>query len=285
MKTFKKAAAIHDISCFGRCSLTVALPILSAAGVNCSVVPTAVLSTHTGGFDGFTYRDLTEDILPIAKHWQSLGLEFDALYSGFLGSTEQVEILEVFIKMFRRPETVVLVDPVMGDNGKLYKTFSQNFPGEMAKLCRMADLITPNMTEAALLINESYREGPYTREYIESTIKKLASLGGESRQIVLTGVYFSEKELGAAAYDGTVVRYAMAERVPQQYPGTGDVFASALLAALMNGADLSNGTESAVKFAADCIKLTFEAGTDPRFGVNFEAILAKKMSNMIQYGV
>ena len=276
----KKAVAIHDISCFGRCSLTVALPILSAAGVNCSVVPTAVLSTHTGGFDGFTYRDLTDDILPIAKHWKQLWLEFDALYSGFLGSAAQVEILMEFFKMFRRKETLILVDPVMGDNGKLYKTFSQDFPNEMSKLCRMADLITPNMTEAALLTDEPYREGPYTREYIEGIIKKLASLSGNengNKQIVLTGVYFSENELGAAAYDGNTISYAMAERVSQHYPGTGDVFASTLLAALLGGVGLAAGMEKAVEFVAGCIRRTYETGADTRFGVLFETELKHRM--------
>ncbi|MCL2840014.1 MAG: pyridoxamine kinase [Defluviitaleaceae bacterium] len=273
MKKIKRAAAIHDISCFGRCSLTVALPILSAAGVNCSVVPTAVLSTHTGGFDGFTYRDLTEDILPIARHWQSLRLKFDALYSGFLGSTAQVDILREFFKLFHRPETIILIDPVMGDNGKLYKTFSQDFPHEMAKLCHMADLITPNMTEAALLLNEPYHKGPHTQAYIETTIKKLAALGGKSKQVVLTGVYFCENELGAAAYDGSKVYYAMAEKISQHYPGTGDVFASVLLAALLNGANLSTGMEQAVAFVSDCIKDTHESGADPRFGVHFEHML------------
>jgi len=271
-KPIKRAAAIHDISCFGRCSLTVALPILSAAGINCSVVPTAVLSTHTGGFEGFTYRDLTDDILPIAKHWQSLGLEFDALYSGFLGSTAQVDILREFFEKFRRPNTIILVDPVMGDNGKLYKTFSPDFPARMLKLCRDADVITPNMTEAALLLNEPYREGPYTRDYIEETVKKLASFT-RGNQVVLTGVFFCENNLGAVAYDGRSIRYAMAEKVSQHYPGTGDVFASMLLASLMNGAGLPDGVEKAVNFTASCIKNTYEAGTDPRHGVQFETFL------------
>ena len=275
VKEPKKVAAIHDISCFGRCSLTVALPILSAAGVNCSVVPTAVLSTHTGGFEGFTYRDLTDDILPIAKHWQDIGLGFDAIYSGFLGSIKQVGLLKEFIRMFRNRDTMVLVDPVMGDDGRLYKTFPNNFPEEMAKTVREADLITPNMTEAALLLGEPFREGPYERARISETIKKLASLGGGNKRVVLSGVYFSENESGAGAYENGEIEYAMAARVPGKYPGTGDVFASVLLAAMLGGGSLFDSLAEAVSFVSESIRRTYEAGADPRFGIHFEESLRR----------
>jgi len=270
-KTQKRVAAIHDISGFGRCSLTVALPIISAAGIECCVVPTAVLSTHTGGLGNFTYQDLTDDILPFADHWQSLGLSFDALYSGFLGSFRQVEILSVFFDRFRTNSNLIMVDPVMADNGVLYKTFPESFPQEMRKLCQKADLIVPNMTEAALLLGEPYRPGPYTRGFISDTLKKLALLG--SRLVVLTGVNFNETELGAAAYDSTTgqVDYTFAKRIPGFYPGTGDIFGSALLAWLVNGHSLAKAVEIAVEFVADSISRTHAAGTDTRFGVNFEA--------------
>ena len=272
--TQKRVAAIHDISGFGRCSLTVALPIISAAGIECSVVPTAVLSTHTGGLEGFTYRDLTNDILPIAAHWQSLGLGFDAIYSGFLGSYKQVEIVSDFIDRFRKADNLIVVDPVMADNGVLYKTFSLDFPKEMLKLCKKADLIIPNMTEAALLLGESYKKGPYTEIFIAKTLKKLASLG--SKLVVLTGVQFDDKSLGAATYDSTTgqINYAMAEIVPGFYHGTGDVFGSTLLAALLNGQSLASSAQIAVNFVASSIRRTYDAGTDPRFGINFEAGLA-----------
>ena len=145
----KRIAAIHDISCVGRCSLTVALPILSAAGYETSVLPTAVLSTHTGGFTGFTYRDLTEDISPIAAHWQSLGLHFDALYSGFLGSYAQIGLISGLIDTFKKSDTLVMVDPVMADDGKYYSVYSPDMAAGMKKLCAKADIITPNLTEAA----------------------------------------------------------------------------------------------------------------------------------------
>jgi len=267
----KRVAAIHDISGFGRCSLSVALPIISVAGIECSVVPTAVLSTHTGGLDGFTYRDLTDDILPFACHWQRLGLGFDALYSGFLGSLKQIEILSEFFNRFRTDDNMVIVDPVMADNGMLYKTFPVDFPKEMRKLCQKADIIVPNITEAALLLDESYHEGPYTKGYISKKLKKLALLG--SKKVVLTGVHFNETEIGAAAYDKKTgsTYYAFAPWIPSFYPGTGDVFASVLLAGLINGHDLSKATKIAVDFVANCIQRTYAAKTDTRFGINFEA--------------
>jgi len=277
----KRVAAIHDISGFGRCSLTVALPIISAAGIECSVVPTALLSTHTGGLEGFTYRDLTDDILPIANHWQGLGLGFDALYSGFLGSFRQVEIVSEFIDRFRTEDNLVMVDPVMADNGALYKTFSSDFPKEMRKLCKKADLIVPNMTEAALITEETYITGPYSEDYIAANLKKLASLG--SKLVVLTGVHFDNEAIGAAAYDSATGRvdYAMASRLPGFYPGTGDVFGSVLLAVLLQGQSLAKAIGIAVDFVASSISRTYEAGTDSRFGINFEAGLGA-LANMGQ---
>ncbi|MDR3209479.1 MAG: bifunctional hydroxymethylpyrimidine kinase/phosphomethylpyrimidine kinase, partial [Oscillospiraceae bacterium] len=163
--TQKRVAAIHDISCFGKCSLTVALPILSAAGIECAVLPTAVLSTHTGGFSGYTYRDLTDDLLPIWRHWQTLGLRFDAAYSGYLGSEAQLEIVAEIFDRLRAQDSLIIADPVMADDGRLYASFAPTFPDGMRALCTRADIILPNMTEAALLLGEPYREGPYTREY------------------------------------------------------------------------------------------------------------------------
>ncbi len=175
MNTQKRIVAIHDISCFGRCSLTVALPIISAFGIETSIIPTAVLSTHTGGFSDFTYRDLTDDILPIVNHWKSLGLNFDAIYTGFLGSFEQIDIIDQVFELLKTPQTLIIVDPVMADNGELYKIFPKDFPKGMKKLCQKADILIPNLTEAALLLDEPYKPGPYTKEYID--VKKLCLQG------------------------------------------------------------------------------------------------------------
>lgn len=278
--TQKHVAAIHDISCFGKCSLTVALPILSAAGIRTSVVPTAVLSTHTGGFKDFTFRDLTQDIRPISRHWQSLGLEFDAIYTGYLGSFEQLELVSEFFDDFRKDGTLVFVDPVMADNGELYKSFSPEFPKGMAGLCKKADIIVPNLTEAAFMLGEQYNPGPYTPGYIEDLLKGLSGMGPE--RVVLTGVSFEERQLGAASYDkktGRVV-YACAPKIPGYYHGTGDVFASALLAALMNGLPLPESTQTAVDFTAESINRTKLAGTDVRFGVDFENSLPNLLRNL-----
>ncbi len=267
----KRVAAIHDISCFGKCSLTVALPILSAAGIEVSAIPTAVLSTHTGGLTGFTYRDLTEDILPIVRHWQSLNLSFDAIYTGYLGSFAQLHIVSELIDRLKGPDTLILVDPVMADNGSLYATFSEDFPPGMKELCAKADVLVPNITEAALLTGEAYCEGPHTTDYIRRLLHKLTILG--PGQIVLTGVTFEDHKLGAAclnALDGAI-DYIGAHRVDGLYHGTGDIFASALLAGLLNGCSLVKAAEIAVHFTVGSIERTKDAGTDPRFGVNFEA--------------
>jgi pyridoxine kinase len=278
MKRLKRVAAIHDISGFGKCSLTVALPIISAAGVECTVLPTAVLSTHTGGFTGFTYRDLTSDIQPIADHWKSLDIKFDAIYTGFLGSFEQLDLVGKFFDTFRTKDNIILVDPVMADNGELYKIFSPEFALGMRDLCRKADIIIPNLTEAALMLEQQYNPGPYSKPYIEDLLRKLSALG--PKKIVLTGVFFDEKELGAATYDATTneISYVFAERIPGYYHGTGDVFGSALLGAIMNGFSLSRAAGMAVRFTASSIQKTAEAGTDIRFGVNFEQTIPELLA-------
>lgn len=280
MSRQKRVAAIHDISGFGRCSLTVALPIISAAGIETSVMPTAVLSTHTGGFTGFTYRDLTEDLRPFTAHWRSLNLDFDAIYSGFLGSFEQLEMVTEFFSAFKTPDNLILVDPVMADNGSLYGIFSPAFAKGMAGLCKKADIIVPNLTEAAFLLGESYREGPYDKAYIEGLLKRLSSLG--PRRVVLTGVYFEEDALGAASYDAATgeVSYSLASRIPGYYHGTGDVFGSALLAALIRGKDIAEAARVAVDFTHGSILRTRKSGTDIRYGVNFEEGLPGLMKDL-----
>ncbi|MCL2664425.1 MAG: pyridoxamine kinase [Defluviitaleaceae bacterium] len=276
MNPQKRVLAVHDISCVGKCSLTVALPIISAAGIECSVLPTAVLSTHTGGFAGFTYRDLTDDVMPIADHWQSLGIKFDAVYTGFLGSFAQIELM---IDLFGRlgEGSMLLVDPVMADNGVLYKIFPPDFPAGMKKLCAKADVIVPNITEALFMLGEPYAEPPYTKGFIESLLKKLAGILERPGKIFLTGVCFNRTELGAASYDvvSGEINYSMSERIDGYYHGTGDVFGSALLSALINGRTPARAAEIAVGFTVDSIMRTRLAGTDIRYGVNFEAGLHK----------
>jgi Pyridoxal/pyridoxine/pyridoxamine kinase len=266
----KRVLAIHDISCFGKCSLTVALPIISSAGIECTVMPTAVLSTHTGGFTGFTYRDLTDDLLPILKHWKSLNLKFDAIYTGFLGSFEQIDIVSSIIDELRGKDTIVVVDPVMADNGELYSIFDPTFPSGMKKLCKKANVILPNITEAALLLGEEYQPGPYSKEYIQELLQKLGSINND--KVILTGVFFDERDLGAATYDHVSGKtsFSLHKIIPGYYHGTGDVFGSAVVSSLVKDCSLERSADIAVNYTAESIERTKNAGTDIRFGVDFE---------------
>lgn len=265
-----RVAAIHDISGFGKCSLTVALPILSAAGIETSVMPTAVLSTHTGGFTGYTYRDLTPDLSSFTSHWKSLGITFDAIYTGFLGSFEQLNLISHFFDEFSTADNLVLVDPVMADHGSLYSLFDLEFVKGMRTLCEKADIIVPNITEACLLTQTEYREGPYSIEFIEELLNKLSKIGPQ--KIVLTGVFFDDNKLGAATFDkeSNNLDFVLGEKIPGFYHGTGDVFASALLSGLLNNFPLKDAAQIAVDFTTESIRKTYEAKTDIRFGVNFE---------------
>lgn len=269
MERQKRALAVHDISCIGKCSLTAALPIISAAGVETAVIPTAVLSTHTGGFDGFTYRDLTDDILPVSRHWQDLGIKFDAIYTGFLGSIRQVDIIIEVLNTFGK-NCLKIVDPAMADDGKMYTTFDSGFADEMKKLCKKADIVVPNVTEACFFLKREYQKPPYKKEYIEGLLRDLSRIFGN--KIVLTGVCFDESELGAAVIEtkNGGISYHFSEKTPQNYPGSGDVFASALTAALMRDLSLKSSAEIAVEFTAKAVQATFLAKTDPRYGLNFE---------------
>lgn len=270
MSMQKRVAAIHDISGIGKCSLTAAIPIISAAGIETAVMPTAVLSTHTGDMKGFTYRDLTSDLVPFASHWESLGVSFDGIYSGFLGSTEQVDIVCDFIDKFKSDGTVVVVDPAMADSGRMYTTFDDAFAKEMTLLCRKADIIVPNLTEAAFLLEEEYIEPPYNKEYIDSILKRLLNLGPS--MVVLTGVSFKADEIGCAVCckSNDEVFYRFSEKYPGTYYGTGDIFASALTGAYLCGKSIFESAEIALEFTCSAIKRTYEAETDTRLGVNFE---------------
>ncbi len=270
----KKVVAIHDISCYGRCSLTVALPILSAAGINTPIIPTAVLSTFVGPFPNFTYRDMTEDIIPVVEHWNDMGFEFDAVYTGFLGSKEQVDVVRKAIRMIKNPDTRVYVDPVMGDHGDLYSTFNEDFPAEMAKLCKDADIIIPNFTEATRMLKEPFKTGPYTKEYVEKLIRKTGTLS--AGKVVLTGVHFDEKHLGAATYDKETdeIDYIMKERVRGFYHGSGDIFGSGLVSSLVNGWSLSEAVDIAEDLTITSIVNSLEGGYNTDHGLCFEKGLA-----------
>lgn len=270
----KRVVSIQDISCFGKCSLTAALPVMSVMGLETCVIPTAVLSTHTGtGFEGYTYKDLSEDIMPIANHWKKYNFEFDAICTGYLGSVGQINIMEKFFTEFAKDNTLIFVDPVMGDNGKMYAGFTKEFVSEMRKLCRKADVITPNLTEAALLLDEEYKKSGYDKEYIKSMLERLSLIG--AKKIILTGVAFSDDSQGTAYYDGKSgeAGFYLTENIPGIFHGTGDLFSAAAAGMLVKGASLDKACRLASDFVLQSIKATLEERDKYWYGVNFEKAL------------
>lgn len=265
----KRIVTIQDISCVGKCSLTVALPIISACGVEAAVIPTAVLSTHTA-FKNFTFRDLTDEITPIAEHWKAESFKFDAIYTGYLGSFEQLRLMNKFFDDFKTDDNVIFVDPVMADNGKLYPGFTQEFADEMAKLCGKADIIVPNLTEACFMLHKEYIPENYSEKYIKEILKELASLG--AKNAVLTGVSFENGKLGIMGYSSAEDRFFeyYTERINVSFHGTGDVFASACVGALMRGLTLENALKTAANYTVDSIKKTVAEPNHNTYGVNFE---------------
>lgn len=273
--------AIHDMSGFGRCSLTVAIPILSAMGIQCCPLPTAFLSTHTGGFADFTFLDMTDEMPKIARHWKSLGLRFNAVYSGFLGSARQITIVEDFIRDFRG-DGIVVVDPVMGDGGVVYRTYTPEMCAGMARLAQQADVITPNLTEAALLLGVPYGELPAGEVGCRAIVERL-SLEGR-RSVVLTGASVEADSTGAMCFDARTGRTEAVQtrRVDREFHGTGDVFSSVLTGALVQGKSLTEAAREAVEFVRACAERTAAAGLPMREGVDFEpllGLLAKPVSS------
>lgn len=282
MNAPKRVAAIHDLSGFGKCSLTVALPILSAMGIEACAMPTAILSSHTGDLKGYTYRDLTEDLPGMASQWEALGLHFDAIYTGFVGSQAQLAIIADIVRRLRNPDTLVLVDPVLGDHGVLYRTYTPSMVEGMRALCQSAQVITPNLTEAALLLQTAYDPAPLAPEAVAATCRALSALGPQ--KVVITGVALPGDRLGAAAYDAAADAFAIhaMPRAPGVWYGTGDIFSSVLLGALLDGRNLDTATRVAVRFTQGCIVRTWTRGADPRFGVDFEQGLPELMHALEQ---
>ncbi len=275
----KRIVTMQDISCVGRCSLTAALPILSVCGVETSVIPTAVLSGHTA-FPDFTFRDLTDDILPIAEKWHQQGITFDAIYTGYIGSERQIHIVSDFIDLFRTENTLVVVDPAMADNGSLYKGFPDTFVNQMKTLCTKADIILPNMTEACLLLGRPYRETASEDETKEILRQLVAET--DVKAAVLTGVSYEQGHLGAASCrrEDASYDYCAGTWYPERFHGTGDMFASVITGALVRGLPLHDALSLAVNFTAECARLTL-ADPDRRwYGVNFEQALPMLMRRL-----
>jgi len=266
----KRILTIQDISCFGKCSLTVALPIISAMGIECTVIPTAVLSAHTGCFEDYTFRDLTGDIEGVARHWRAHNIALDGIYTGYLGSPEQAEIVCGVIDSFR--PTFVFVDPAMADNGALYAGFDGRIVSEMRKLCGVADVIVPNLTEAALLLGEEYTPSRYEdMSVIRDILIRLTKLGAKTA--ALTGVCIGGGQ-GCVSYcaeTGEFTEY-FAEHLPVKTHGTGDVFSSAMFASLVSERPLHESMKTAVEFTTACIRATM-GDSSHWYGVRFEECL------------
>lgn len=264
----KKIVTIQDISCVGKCSLTVALPIISSMGIETAVIPTAVLSTHTA-FKNFTYRDLSSDIPLIQEHWKQENFRFESIYTGYLGSISQIDMLKEFFNEFKTANNFIFIDPVMGDNGKLYTGFNQEFANQMAKLCSKADVIVPNLTEASYMLQKEYKE-EYSEKEIKELLIELSNLGPQ--EVVLTGISFKESELGVMSYNKNTRQFFSyyREKIPAKYHGTGDIFASTLVGALVNSNTLEEAIEIAVDYVWETIKDTYDTNKENAYGVNFE---------------
>jgi len=267
-----KVAAVHDMSGFGKCSLTVALPIMSAMGIEAIPLPTALLSTHTGGFEGYTFLNLTDEMRRMIAHWRTLDLKFDAIYSGFLGESDQIDILEDFITSFKPPLTVV--DPVMGDNGRLYSTITPEMTEKMRNLITRADVITPNLTEAAFLLNEPYTGGVMDFDRAKECLSALSGQG--ERSVVLTGVEDTDGGMYVAVYDKADGNFRKLDcnYIPGAFHGTGDIYASVLTAKLLTGHPLADAAATAAWFVREAIAETVKfPKITTREGVLFEKVL------------
>lgn len=268
---YKRILTIQDISCVGQCSLTVALPILSACGLETAILPSAVLSTHSVGFRDFTFRDLTEDIPSIEHHWQQEGIRFQAVYTGYLGSARQIEMVQDICRNLLVPGGKKIVDPAMADRGELYPVFDMDFVQEMKKLVGKGDIVLPNITEASLLTDTEYRE-EYDEEYICGLVDGIHRLGAGT--VVLTGVSYDAQSTGVLVSEQGKQTYYRHELLDRGCHGTGDVYASSFVGAYMHGKTVPEAARIAADYTLACIKNTLD-DPDHWYGVKFEPVLGE----------
>ncbi len=273
--SYKKILTIQDISCVGQCSLTVALPILSACGVETCVLPSAVLSTHTAGFSGYTFRDLTEDMPAIKDHWVKEGITFDGVYTGYLGSAKQIEYVKDIVAA-TASEGAFIVDPAMADNGKLYPGFDEAFVEEMKSLCAKADYVVPNLTEACLLTDTPYQTA-YDEEYIHGIVAKLLAMGAKT--VVFTGVSFHEGKTGVLVSTNVGSEHYEHDFLPNSCHGTGDIYSSAFAGALLNGKTPYDAARIAADYTVECIKETAKLDNH-WYGAAFEPVLGNLIESL-----
>lgn len=265
----KRVAAVHDLSCFGRSSLTVVIPLFAKMGIQVCPLPTALLSTH-GAYENGTYLDLTDQMESIIAHWKELDIEFDVIYSGFLGSAKQIDIIIDFIKQFNKNSPLIVVDPVMGDEGDIYSVIDSGIVSKMCKLVEEAHIITPNTTEAFILLNRKYNPEMNEKE-AKIILKDLSALGPEI--VVLTSIHNKNgKERYTGIYDKKNDKYYFdsCEYIPIDYPGTGDAFTSILIGALLKGYNLKEALSYSLCFIESALKATLDSSIDPNEGINLE---------------
>lgn len=269
--SYKRLLTIQDISCVGQCSLTVALPIISACGIETAVLPSAVLSTHTAGFSGYTFRDLTEDMPAIKDHWVKENIKFDAIYTGYLGSTKQIEYVADIFDSVGNENCVKVIDPAMADNGNLYPGFDGEFVEAMKGLCGKADYLVPNITEASFLTDMEYKT-EYDKAYIDELIEKMCALG--AKNVILTGVSYKEGRTGVVVFENGEYSYYEHEFLPNSCHGTGDIYASAFVGALVRGKSAFDSAKIAAEYTVECIRATAEE-ENHWYGAKFEPVLGK----------
>ena len=270
---YKKILTIQDISCVGQCSLTVALPILSACGMETCILPSAVLSTHTAGFSGFTFRDLTDDMPAIQEHWKKENIKFKAIYTGYLGSIKQIGYVRDILKTMGTNDCVRIVDPAMADNGQLYSIFNQDYVEAMKVLCGEADILVPNITEACFLTDEEYKE-TYDEGFICNLVEKLKALGAKT--VVLTGVSYESGKTGVVVYENGKMEYYKHDKIAKGSHGTGDIYASAFVGALMNDKSVYEAAKIAADYTVKCI-INTQGDADHWYGAKFETALGDLM--------
>ncbi len=270
----KKVAAINDLSGFGRCSLTVTIPIISVFGMQCVPLPTSIFSNHTA-YDSYFFDDYTDKMTDYYRQWEKLGLEFDCIYTGFLGSEKQIDIVLEFIRKFGKG-ALLLVDPVMGDDGRIYTTYTKEMCEKMKHLAAIADIVTPNVTEACLLAGEEYRED-FNCEDIKRIAEKIHKAG--TKKVVITGIH-NENLVGNYIFDGEGCMIT-GESLPCRYCGTGDLFASLLCGYSMQGAEIKEAVKKSADFVHDALLKTYQSGGDVKDGIEFEQILAEKLKNSL----
>lgn len=279
----KRAALINDLSCLGRCSLTAAMPIISACGIDSIPLPTGIFSTHTE-FEGYVKTDLTDKLEGITEHWENLGIRFDCIYSGYLANSKQADILRTFLLDFKKSDTLYIADPVMGDNGIFYKGIDEAFVAEMRFLCSAADIIVPNVTEACMLTETEIPSENYDIDFIKELLLSLRGVTPAS--IVITGIDFGDGRIGCAVYNNLLGKANMffTTKFDGRFPGTGDVFAAALTAAVMNGVELGDAVQTAMGFTCKCIEETLEIGLERKYGLCFETQIKSLAEEILQEG-